>query len=124
MFFIRSRQLLVYYDGACPKCVRDRRRYEKLAGEGASSVEWLDITDREDLLRRKGIDPERALRELHVEDEQGDIYRELDAYILLMAQSPWLKPLAVLVGLPIVRPWLSRLYRHSVDRRLRREGRG
>ena len=104
--------------------MRDRQRYEKWAGSGASSVEWVDITGREDLLRRKGIDPDRALRELHVEDERGEIHRELDAYIVLMAQSPWLKPFAVVVGLPIVRPWLSRLYRRSVDRRLRRAGRG
>jgi len=38
----------VYYDGACPKCVKDRRNYEKLAGKEGENVCWIDITGREE----------------------------------------------------------------------------
>lgn len=117
-------KVVVYYDGACPSCREDRRRYEAMAGDGARDVVWCDITGRDDELRREGIDPERALRELHVRDPEGHIRSEIDAYRLLMARVPRLRLLGWFIGLPVVRPLLSRLYRWMVDRRLRRTGRG
>lgn len=115
--------LIVYYDGACPRCVADRQRYQRWAGETGTDVVWLDITGRDDELKSQGIDPELALRELHVRDADGRVHRELDAYILLMGRVPRLRPLAWLIGLPLVRPLVSHWYRWWVGRRLRREGR-
>jgi predicted DCC family thiol-disulfide oxidoreductase YuxK len=117
-------KLTVYYDGACPSCVRDRDLYEKLAGQGGESVCWLDITGREQALEQEGIDPHKALHELHVRDEQGRLKSELDAYILLLGRVALLKPLAWLIGLPVIRPWLSGVYQRMVERRLSRSGRG
>ena len=114
--------LSVYYDGSCPSCVKDRQWYEKLAGRGGEQVQWVDITGRDEMLRERGIQPEDALMELHVEDGQGDVHRELDAYILLMSRVLVLKPLAWLIGLPGVRGLLARLYRRWVRQRLAREG--
>ena len=50
-------QLRVFYDGACPSCVKDRRLYERLAGRTGESVEWVDITGRDEELEERGIDP-------------------------------------------------------------------
>jgi len=116
-------KIVVYYDGACPTCVKDRCRYETLAGEKSAEVEWLDITGREDQLREMGIDPQLALTELHVKDQDQRIVSELDAYILLMKRVPRLKPLAWLLGLPLIRPMLAKLYHWQVNRRLRKDGR-
>jgi predicted DCC family thiol-disulfide oxidoreductase YuxK len=113
----------VYYDGACPRCVADRRRYERLSQPAAGEVQWLDISGRDEELRAAGIDPLAALSELHVADEQGRIHRELDAYILLLQRTPRLRPLAWLLALPGLRPLLSWIYRRWVLRRLRRQGR-
>ena len=115
-------KLIVYYDGACPKCIRDRHNYEKLSGQSGEQVCWFDITGQESRLRELGIDPQKALSELHVRDETGRIVSELDAYILLMQQVPLLKPVAWLIGLPLIRPWLARLYHRQVNRRLRKRG--
>lgn len=117
-------KLIVYYDGGCPRCVADRKRYERLAGSASESVEWVDITGRDDELEQMGIDPDKALRELHVRDAAGNLHRELDAYILLMRRTRLLRPLAWLIGLPVIRPLLSRSYRAWVARRLRASGRG
>lgn len=111
--------IAIYYDGACPRCVRDRARYERLCANTGESVHWVDITGRDAELCQLGIDPQAALRELHVRDCAGAIHRELAAYILLMARVPTLRPLAWLIGLAGVRPVLSWLYRGSVMRRLR-----
>ncbi|AOE87066.1 thiol-disulfide oxidoreductase DCC family protein [Pseudomonas sp. TCU-HL1] len=114
--------LKVFYDGACPRCIADRRWYESLP-RATEGVEWIDITGRDAELRVLGIDPYLALTELHVQDESGRLYRELDAYILLLSRVPRLAPLAWLIGLPLVKPLLSLAYRHWVLRRLRRSGR-
>lgn len=112
-------KLTVFYDGACSVCIRDRRWYEKLEGKTEDSVEWLDITGRDDELRQQGIDPDKALRELHVKDAQGQVHQEMAAYILLMSRVQALKPLAWLIGLPLIRPSLAWLYHRWVARRLK-----
>lgn len=115
--------ITVFYDGACGRCVRDRANYERMAGEGGRDVAWYDITGQEEELRALGIDPQAALRELHLRGPDGRIHRELDAYILLMSRVTLLKPLAWTIGLPGIRYACSALYRTMVDRRLRRDGR-
>jgi predicted DCC family thiol-disulfide oxidoreductase YuxK len=116
-------KITVYYDGACPKCVKDRLNYEKLAGKSGENVCWMDITGQEEQLREIGIDPLKALTELHVKDENQRILSEMDAYILLMSKAPLLKPLAWLIRMPLIRPLLARIYHWQVNRRLRLRGR-
>ncbi|MGY6274298.1 thiol-disulfide oxidoreductase DCC family protein [Methylomonas sp. MgM2] len=116
-------RLTVYYDAACPKCRRDREVYEKLLGDAAGKeVCWFDITGQDEHLREQGIDPKQALAELHVRDADGRIVSELDAYILLMRRVPRLKPVAWLIGLPLIRPLLAKFYHWQVNRRLRKRG--
>ena len=115
--------ITVYYDGACPSCVKDRYNYEKLSGASGKNVTWFDITGQDELLRKIGIDPQRALMELHVKNETQQILLEIDAYILLLSKKPLLRPFAWLIGLPLIRPMLSKVYHRQVNRRLRLSGR-
>jgi predicted DCC family thiol-disulfide oxidoreductase YuxK len=115
--------ITVFYDGACPSCLKDRRFYERLAGQGGQQVKWLDITGQDEYLKALGIDPLKALSELHIQLEDGRILFELDAYIVLMSRIWLLKPLAYLVSLPVIRPYLAILYHQSVQKRLKATGR-
>ena len=116
-------KICVYYDGACPQCIRDRQTYEKLAGKAGNKVCWVDITGQEKKLIELGINPKKALTELHVKDENERILSELDAYILLMNHVSLLRPIAWLIGLPFIRPLLASIYHGLVNRRLRKSGR-
>ncbi|MCB0626650.1 MAG: DUF393 domain-containing protein [Saprospiraceae bacterium] len=116
-------EITIFYDGACPSCVRDRENYERWAGQAGARVGWFDITGQEVRLRELGIDPRRALTELHLLDEHQHIRSELKAYILLMERVPRWKPLAWFIGRPLIRPGLARFYHWMVDRRLARSGR-
>jgi predicted DCC family thiol-disulfide oxidoreductase YuxK len=119
---IDTDKIVVYYDGACPKCRQDRKTYEKLSGSAGEQVCWIDISGQENQLRDMGIDPKKALSELHVRDITGRIISELDAYILLMNKIPLLKPVAWLISLPLIRPLLAKFYHWQVNRRLRKRG--
>ncbi|MBV1787803.1 DUF393 domain-containing protein [Marinobacterium sp. D7] len=116
-------KITVYYDGACPRCRRDRKNYERLDPEAGKRVEWFDITGREQELIELGIDPRKALTELHIRTADGRILSELDAYRVLMARIPRYRLLGLIIGLPLIRPVASRLYHRWVTRRLRKEGR-
>jgi len=116
-------KVTVYYDGACPSCIKDRESYEKMAGEAGEDVCWFDITGQEEQLRQQGIDPFKAMTELHVRNEHQEVLSELNAYILLMQRVPRLRPLAWLIGLPVIRSVLSVSYRWMVKRRLKASGR-
>ena len=118
-----KKNITVYYDGACPSCIKDRENYEKLAGKDGEDVCWFDISGQDAHLRDIGIDPYKALSELHVRNEHQHIVSELDAYILLMSRVSLLKPLAWLIGLPIIRPLLSTLYHRMVSHRLKKSER-
>ncbi|MDT0500364.1 MULTISPECIES: DUF393 domain-containing protein [unclassified Halomonas] len=115
--------LKVYYDAICPRCRKDRARYEQWAGEAGDRVVWCDVTEHQQMLRDKGVDPQAALLSLHVEEEGGDIVEGIDAYMLLMRRVPRLRPLAWLIGLPGLKPLLRRLYDAWVRRRLAKQGR-
>jgi len=115
--------LTVFYDGACPQCIKDRRFYERLAGPPGKQVKWLDITGQEEYLKGLGIDPLKALSELHLQLSNGIILSELDAYIVLMERIWLLKWIAWLISLPIIRPYLSKLYHQRVQKRLKATGR-
>lgn len=117
-----SSPLKVYYDAACPICRRERRRYERLA-RNSEAVEWLDANTHEAVLSEHGVTVQEALLSLHVEDAGGRLYRGMDAYILLMQRIPRLRPLAVLIGLPVIKPVLTWWYDRWVRRRLARQGR-
>ena len=113
----------VFYDGAGPRCVRDRTQYEPWAGPASASVCGFDITGQDERRRALGLDPRRALTELHGLDEHPRVRSELEAQILLLNRVPRLKPLAWLIGRPGIRPGRARLSRWSVARRRRRSGR-
>jgi predicted DCC family thiol-disulfide oxidoreductase YuxK len=115
-------EITVFYDGACPRCVRDRARYERWAGRAGARVCWFDLTGQDERLRALGIDPRRALTELHVLDERRRVRSELDAYILLLDRVPRLKPLAWLVGRSPIRSWRARIYHRTVERQSGRLG--
>ena len=115
--------MTVLYDGACPTCVRDRNSYEKISGAAGKDVIWFDITGQDDVLRNMGIDPHKALKELHIITENSKVLSEIDAYVALMSRVPILSPIAWLVGRPLIRPILAKLYRSQVNRRLERSGR-
>ena len=119
-------KIRVFYDGACPSCIKDRDNYCRLSHEN-ESLQWLDINDKNLDLSQYGIEPLKALTELHIllvhDDGSEEVLSELDAYIVLMQRVWLLKPLALIIGLPGIRQILSFVYRTWVYKRLKKQGR-
>lgn len=115
-------KITVFYDGSCPRCIKDRKDYEEKES-GNDKVLWFDITGKEQELLAMGINPYQALTELHIRNADGHILSELDAYQVLLARIPRYRIIGWLIGLPLLKPLLSSLYRWGVKQRLKKAGR-
>jgi len=74
------------------------------------------------MLHKKGIDLAEAKLKLHIEYPNGLIEKDVESYIVLLRQIPWLRPIAWLMSLSWIREPLRRAYRRSVTRRLQAGG--
>lgn len=120
----KTEKITVYYDGSCPSCVRDRKHFETLCKpHRAEQIDWFDITHKEKELEQLGIDPNKAIKELHIKINNDQIVSEMDAYIVLMNQTVWLKPLAWLLQVKSIKKTVAKIYQFCVHRRLKRTGR-
>ncbi|MGO2390641.1 MULTISPECIES: thiol-disulfide oxidoreductase DCC family protein [unclassified Halomonas] len=113
----------IFYDAQCPLCRKERRRYERWLGHEADDIGWLDVSENEQALRDKGVEPAMALRSLHIETAQGELIEGIDAYRVLMRRISLLVPVAWVLGLPGIKPGVRALYDRWVKRRLQKQGR-
>jgi len=111
--------ITVFYDGICPQCVQDRHLYLHIAGQAGAEIKWFDINGQDDYLLSLGINPKIALSELHIQLSDGTVLSEFSAYIVLMKRVWVLKPLALLISVPLVRPFLAKIYHYKVQKRLK-----
>ena len=113
--------ITVFYDGACPICVKEMQQYRRYQSAGA--IIWFDITNQDAWLREHGIDPRAALLELHVLDGDGALVTGVDAFILLWQRAPLFRPLAWLAALPGLKGMIHKSYGWFTRRRLAKDGR-
>jgi predicted DCC family thiol-disulfide oxidoreductase YuxK len=116
-------KIVVFYDGACPGCIKDMHWYQARQRADDNNVVWFDITGQEMMLHELQIDPFAAMLELHVLNQQGQVVSEIPAYQLLLNRLPGWSWIGTLIGLPGIRPILGMLYRRWVKRRLCQAGR-
>ena len=90
----------VFYDGKCGLCSREISHYRNIAPEGVFA--WVDITSCTDELEKAGISYVDALKRLHVQDNEGNIYIGVNAFILIWQQLKKWRLLAFIVKIPII----------------------
>ena len=91
---------LVFYDGACPLCSREIAHYRRI--DRAQRLRWVDAATEAKVLAAHGLDPERAMAELHVLDGNGGWHRGVDAFLVIWSRLPayrWLARLVSALGL-------------------------
>ena len=108
----------VYYDGKCGLCRKEISHYKKIATEG--QFIWSDIAHDAAPLSQLDVSQMDALRRLHATDRNGKLHIGVDAFILIWGQLPTWRPLAILVGLPVVRYIAAMLYNRFADYRFAR----
>ncbi len=116
-------KILVLYDASCPRCVKDRQFYEKLIGLKNSHIIWCDFNCHRQLLQQFNISALAAMTELHIIVDDQKIIKSIAAYVLLLNQIIYLKPIAWLMNIPIIYRILEFYYHKKVQKRLKDTGR-
>lgn len=85
----------IFYDGLCRVCSAEINTYRKM--EGASDIEFVDITSAEFDSKKENLDPHLVHQELHMKDENGQVHIGVEAFIVIWSKLPklhWLSRLA------------------------------
>ncbi|WP_066017624.1 thiol-disulfide oxidoreductase DCC family protein [Endozoicomonas atrinae] len=111
----------VFYDGACPVCLRALARWRDKPY--TCEVEWFDITGQQEVLLAQGISPQKALEKLHILCDDGTVLTSMNSYGFLLRHLPHWRWLGEIIILPGIRQCLTWSYDAITLRRLKREGR-
>lgn len=96
--------LTVWYDGACPLCVREIALMRRLDRRGA--IAWVDVTTAPD---QCPIEPSVLLARFHAE-EDGQLVSGAAAFAAMWRAIPILRPLGLMARNPVVLAVLERAY--------------
>ncbi len=98
--------LTVYYDGTCNLC--------------SAAIDAIDKSGKRDFFAPlpvseqqlpPGSDMTGAMRDVHVVDEVGHVYKGIDAVLRILYEYPYWKPFVFVGRLPLIRHVLAILYR-------------
>ncbi len=96
------------YNGACPVCGPEIRRYQRIDASTNGDLGWRDISQEPGILAEWGLNPEDVKERLHVIDEAGQIHIGVDAFAVIWAELPGHRRLARMVRAPVV-SWVARI---------------
>jgi predicted DCC family thiol-disulfide oxidoreductase YuxK len=104
--------LSVFYDGACVVCSTEVEHYRRKDREGRLMV--VDISAAEFKPEQYGIPLTDFMREMHVIDRQGQVYRGVEAFWAIWQAFPASTVyglLGTLITLPLLNPLARLCYR-------------
>ena len=121
-----SAKTSVLYNATCPVCNFEIQHYARYAGDNALPIRFDDLNS--DARDQWGLDADTAARRLYVLHE-GKLTSGIPAFLVLWAQMPRYRWLALVVGLPGLRQIATAAYDHVLApaiyrwhlRRLRRQ---
>lgn len=99
--------LTIWYDGACPLCIREIALMRRLDRRGA--LAFLDLTKAEP--EACPLDRALLLARFHVRTREGRLLDGAAAFAAVWREIPLLRPLGEVARLPGVLWLLERLYR-------------
>ena len=120
----------VFYDGSCPLCSREIKLYRKLAehdqAKGKNNdadLEWIDISKSKVELKAEGIKYADAMKLIHIKNASGVHQVGISAVLTIWDQIPYYRKLSKLLrAIPVIHPFLDKLYRFVANWRLKLNG--
>lgn len=100
----RSPEVTVWYDGACPLCIREIRLMRRL--DRRHAIEFVDVTAAEGC----PLDPETLLKRFHARERNGDLVSGAAAFAAMWRAIPVLRPLGLAARWQPLQNLLEMLY--------------
>lgn len=93
----------IYYNGECPVCRAEMRRYSKVCADASISLQFVDATRQDGILAAYGLGREHLWRRLYLRDTRGRLLSGLPAMIELWSRMPGYRWLSALLRWPLLR---------------------
>ncbi len=100
---------IIIFDNRCRLCSKEIGYYQSVSGSDAFL--WCDLHEESNLLERYNISREEALMALHAINEQGHIYKGVDAFLVIWRELPYWRVLASIINFPIIYPLAKVAYK-------------
>jgi len=117
-------KLQVFFDGACPVCSREARRYQ--TRDRFHHIEWVDIAQPGFDAHHYGLDPARIQQVMHARTPDGAIHTQVAAFVKIweaLPAAPLTTPLRLLLKIPGMMAIAGVFYRLFARNRYRLTGR-
>lgn len=111
-------KLTVFYDKECPLCNR-----AVLTLNHFDIFKRIDFKNAQDFAINNpalaSLSLETLLTDLYAVDKQGNVYFGVQTYSQILQKMGYLKPIGILLTLPIIKPFAEKKYRAIADTRVR-----
>ncbi len=87
--------LKIFYDNKCNICSKEIQFYKK---RNIKSIEWIGIHNNTEKLNKANISKESSLKEIHIIDENNNVYKGVDAFIVLWKNFKYFRYLAIIIN--------------------------
>lgn len=94
---IKRTKPILFYDGSCPLCKKEINHYVRIDKD--KKVDWIDISTDTLLLKQFEISHSDAMKQLHVIDQNGDLFIGVDAFMTIWQFLPYYQHLKQAVTL-------------------------
>lgn len=113
-----SRAVRIFYDGACPLCLKEIAHYRRLPG--AERLAWIDISRDQAALDEHELSRADAMARMHVLDAAGQWQTGAWAFAEMWSHLPRYKWVALVLRKTATLPLVDRAYGVFARWRLRR----
>ena len=100
------KELSVFYDGKCHLCFREIQHYAKK--DRHKKLDLIDISTSEFRAEKYGLSTREVNLHMHVKDQQGNVFKGIDAFIEIWKRIPPYHLLIPVFDNKVLRPlWLK-----------------
>ena len=103
--------ICVFYDGACPLCQKEIKRYKKLIHQEGEKIDWVDISKNKDALKDECINYDDAMQLIHIKDGSGVHQVGLEGILTLWDKIPYYRGVSGMIRkFPVLYPAFAKVY--------------
>ena len=116
--------ICVFYDGACPLCQKEVKRYQSLIYKKDEKIDWIDISKNQDALIDECINYDDAMRLIHIKDGSGVHQVGLEGILTLWDNIPYYRMVSRMIRkFPVSHPTFEKFYEFLAKHRMTLTGR-
>ncbi len=110
-----KKKIKVFYDGKCNVCNKEINFYSKI--DKGEKFEWINIHKDTKQVKKTGITKDDLLSVFHIQEENGNFVKGVEAFKVLWGQFKYLKILSFLLKFRYINIFANSIYKIWLKKR-------